>query len=158
MNLIWWIYIMKVNSRKFNLTIVICILGFILINSMFDGAISVWISSLPKRFVQLFIPYGTFKWLDRFLILYIRKFAHFFEYLIFSLLVTKLYFYKKRTLQRLVNTAFIWFSIGFLDETIQLFSGRKSKISDVWIDLFGACVGFLIYMAFKKIKERFTTK
>ena len=148
MNLIWWIYIMKVNSRKFNLTIVICILGFILINSMFDGAISVWISSLPKRFVQLFIPYGTFKWLDRFLILYIRKFAHFFEYLIFSLLVTKLYFYKKRTLQRFVNTAFICFSIGFSDETIQLFSGRKSKISDVWIDLFGACVGFLIYMAF----------
>ena len=150
--------IMKLNKKQIYTIIVAVVLGFILINSMFDGAISVWISSLPKRFVQLFIPYGTFKWLDSFLILYIRKFAHFFEYLIFSLLVTKLYFYKKRTLQRLVNTAFICFSIGFLDETIQLFSGRKSKISDVWIDLFGACVGFLIYMAFKKIKERFITK
>ena len=149
---------MKLNKKQIYTIIVAVVLGFILINSMVDGAISVWISSLPKRFVQLFIPYGTFKWLDSFLILYIRKFAHFFEYLIFSLLVTKLYFYKKRTLQRLVNTAFICFSIGFLDETIQLFSGRKSKISDVWIDLFGACVGFLIYMAFKKIKERFITK
>ena len=145
-------------QRKILVVLLIILLAFILINSMFDGAISVWLSSLPKRFVQLFIPYGTFKWLDRFLILYIRKFAHFFEYLIFGLLVTKLYFYKKRTLQRLVNTAFICFSIGFLDETIQLFSGRKSKISDVWIYLFGACVGFLIYTAFKKIKERFITK
>lgn len=145
-------------QRKILVVLLIILLAFILINSMFDGAISVWLSSLPKRFVQLFIPYGTFKWLDRFLILYIRKFAHFFEYLIFGLLVTKLYFYKKRTLQRLVNTAFICFSIGFLDETIQLFSGRKSNISDVWIDLFGACVGFLIYTAFKKIKERFITK
>ena len=137
---------MKRLKKKILVFALAFILGFILINSMFDGAISVWISSLPKRFVQLFIPYWTFKWLDRFLILYIRKFAHFFEYLIFGLLVTKLYFYKERTLQKLVNTAFICFSIGFLDETIQLFSGRKSKISDVWIDLIGACVGFLIYI------------
>lgn len=149
---------MKLNKKQIYIIIVAFVLGFILINSMLDGSISVWLSALPKRFVQLFIPYGKVKWLDEFLIHYIRKFAHFFEYLIFGLLVTKLYFYKKRTLQRLVNTAFICFSIGFLDETIQLFSDRKSKISDVWIDLLGACVGFLIYMAFKKIKSKINNR
>lgn len=145
-------------QRKILVVLLIILLAFIIGNSMLEGSISACLSNMPRKFVQLFIPYGKVKWLDSFLILYIRKFAHFFEYLIFGLLVTKLYFYKKRTLQRLVNTAFICFSIGFLDETIQLFSDRKSKISDVWIDLLGACVGFLIYMAFKKLKERFITK
>ena len=149
---------MKLNKKQIYIIIVTFVLGFILINSMLDGSISVWLSALPKRFVQLFIPYGKVKWLDKFLIVYIRKFAHFFEYLILGLLVAKLYFYKKRTLQRLVNTAFICFSIGFLDETIQLFSDRKSKISDIWIDLLGACVGFLIYMAFKKIKSKINNR
>lgn len=144
---------MKLSKKQIYILLISSVLAFILINAMLDGAISNWLSSLPKRFVQLFIPYGKVKWLDEFLINYIRKFAHFAEYFILGLLLTKLYFYKEKTLQRLLNTVFICFSVAFSDETIQLFSNRQSKISDVWLDLFGCAVGIVIYFAYKFFKK-----
>lgn len=36
------------------------------------------------------------------------------------------------------------FYIAFIDETIQIFSGRGPQITDVWLDVFGACCGTVI--------------
>ena len=128
------------------------VLGFILINSMLGGSVSMWLSEIPKKFVQFFIPYGKVKWLDDFLINHIRKFMHFFEYLIFGVLVSKYYFFKNKTINRLINSAFIILTIAFVDETIQIFSGRESLISDIWLDLFGGITGIIIYFMYKYIK------
>lgn len=146
--------IMKLNKKQIYFLVFAFVLGFILINSLLNGTVSNWLSSLPKRIVQLFIPYGKIKWLDNFLINRIRKFAHLAEYFILGLMATKLYFYKKRTLQRLANTIFICFAVAFLDETIQLFSDRKSKITDIWIDLLGAFIGMAVYLIYKFFRNQ----
>ena len=36
---------------------------------------------------------------------------------------------------------------AFLDETIQIFSGRGPDIKDVWLDTFGAAAGILLVSA-----------
>lgn len=143
--------------KKFGFIFLCLILGFIIINSLLDGEISCFISNLPRRFIQLFIPFGKYRWLDEFLIHKIRKFAHFFEYFVLGLFLTGFYLFKKRTLNRLLKTAYILFSVAFFDETIQIFSNRQSKISDIWIDLFGALFGMfflkivdIIIKSFKK--------
>ncbi len=135
------------NKRAIGIVIIL-VLGFILINSMLNKEFSMVVANIPKHLVQHFIPYGKYKWLDVFLIHKIRKFTHCAEFCVLEFLICCLYSAKNNK-QKLLNTFYISFSIALLDETIQLFSGRKSKISDVWIDLFGACVGFLIYMICK---------
>ncbi len=130
------------------------VLGFILINSMLNEAISQWLSNLPRRIVQSFIPYGKVKWLDTFLIHKIRKFAHFIEYLIFGILVAKYYLFKGKKLNvyRLVNSIYIVLSISIIDETIQLISNRQSLVSDIWLDLSGGIVGVLVYLFYRFYK------
>lgn len=64
----------------------------------------------------------------------VRKLAHFTEYAVLGLLVRN----EKDVLSSCVG--FCWI-IAFLDETIQIFTGRGPMIQDVWIDLFGACAG-----------------
>jgi len=129
-----------------------CVLGFILINSMLNGRISQWLSHLPRRVVQLFIPYGKIKWLDVFLIHKIRKFAHFVEYMVFGMIVSKYYLFKKRNVYRLINSIYIVLSIALVDETIQLISKRQSLVSDIWLDLSGGIVGILAYLIYKYYK------
>lgn len=139
--------IMKLSKKQIYVLLISVVLAFILINSMLNGIISQWLSSLPKNFVQSFIPYGKYKWLDEFLIHKIRKCAHFFEYFVLSLLITRFYYTKKANFKRFLNTVFICFSVAFLDETIQLFSHRRSSVLDIWLDLFGAISAILIYKA-----------
>ena len=125
------------------------VLGFILINSMLNGDVSFWISKIPQTLYQSVIPYGKFPLIDDFLINHIRKFAHFLEYMIFGILVSKYYLFKRKSLNRLVNSIFIILSIAFIDESIQIISGRESLVSDMWLDLFGGIVGILVYLIFK---------
>lgn len=128
------------------------VLGFILINSMLNNSISIWLSELPKKIYHFFIPYGKVKLLDNFLINRMRKFMHFFEYLIFGILVFKYCFLKTKNVYRLINSVFIILTIAFIDETIQIFSGRESLVSDMWIDLFGGIVGVIIYFMYKFVE------
>ncbi len=146
---------MKLSKKQVGLIAIGCVLAFILINSMMNGAISQWISELPKKIYQLFIPYGKIKWLDNFLINEIRKFAHFAEYFVLGILIIKFYYYKNKSIQRLVNCIFILFSVSFLDETIQIFSHRQSKITDIWLDLFGALSGMFVYILYRYLKRKF---
>ena len=87
----------------------------------------------------------------------VRKLAHFAEYGLLGteslciLLIrhgdapvssdTKHSALKNIGLRKLVNTLYFAFSIAFVDETIQIFSGRGPLISDVWIDLGGFVCG-----------------
>ena len=128
------------------------VLGFILINSMLNGDVSFWISKIPQTLYQSVIPYGKFPLIDDFLINHIRKFMHFFEYLIFGILVSKYYLFKKRNINRLINSVYIVLSIAFVDETIQILSGRESLVSDIWIDLFGGIAGISVYFIYRYIK------
>lgn len=141
--------IKKITPQQTRNILMIAVLSFILINSMLGGTVSTWLSQIPRKIVQLFIPYGKIKWLDVFLILKIRKFAHFLEYMVFGILVSKYYLYKKRNLYRLINSVYIVLSIAFIDETIQLISKRQSLVSDIWLDLFGGIVGILLYLVYK---------
>ena len=68
----------------------------------------------------------------------LRKIAHFTEYGIVAFFLA-LYFvkYKEITVKKTVNLFLTGLVVAFIDETIQLFSGRGAQISDVWIDFAG---------------------
>lgn len=68
----------------------------------------------------------------------VRKLAHVFEFTVLSLLLS-LCFYGNP-----VKSAGLGFTAAFLDESIQLLSGRGAQITDVWIDLIGVAAGTLI--------------
>ena len=68
----------------------------------------------------------------------VRKIAHVGEFLILALLV---YAYLRG---RVLKGFYFCFTVAFLDESIQLLSGRGSLISDVWVDLIGIVAGLLI--------------
>lgn len=81
---------------------------------------------------------GTESAFSQFLILYIRKIAHFS---IFSLLAIETAFFRfflplsRRT--TLFPALFFGLSVAVIDEALQLFSGRGSTVSDVLIDFSG---------------------
>ena len=75
---------------------------------------------------------------------FVRKAAHITEFFFFGL--SAAFLWRGRFALTLL-TAFV---TAFLDETIQIFSGRGSRIKDVWIDLIGAAAGsFLGWLIFK---------
>ena len=139
-------------KRYVGIIALVIVLGFIFVNSMMNGVISQSISALPKKFVQLFIPYGKYKWLDDFLIHRIRKFTHCAEFCVLELLICYLYSAKNNK-QKLLNTFYISLSVAILDETIQIFSHRQSNISDIWRDMFGVLIGCLLYLLLYKINN-----
>ena len=67
----------------------------------------------------------------------VRKLAHITEFFVLSVLVTSLFNGKW-----LISFHFC-FSVAFLDESIQLLSGRGSQIQDVWIDKIGIVIAIL---------------
>ena len=72
----------------------------------------------------------------------LRKAAHFSEYT--ALGVTTLLFYGTLTADRMkkyLSAALTGISVPLIDETIQIFSGRGSAISDIWIDISGVVFG-----------------
>ena len=87
--------------------------------------------------------------------LLVRKLAHFSEY---TLLGTELclYFTLKRQDGKsgfLLSTAHGLFS-AFLDETIQIFSGRGPSVTDIWIDFSGVITGSLILLLILLSRKR----
>ena len=76
----------------------------------------------------------------------IRKIAHVAEFAVLACLLT-LCFYGK-----IVRSASAGFTAAFLDESIQLVSGREALISDVWIDLIGVALGLILgFLIFRAI-------
>lgn len=72
----------------------------------------------------------------------VRKLAHVSEFLLLALLVCA---YLRGSI---IKGFYVCFTVAFLDESIQLLSGRGSLISDVWVDLIGVVIGIVVGKVF----------
>ncbi len=79
----------------------------------------------------------------------IRKIAHAGEFTILSVLLTLCF------RGQIIKSAGVGFAAAFIDESIQLVSGREAMISDVWIDLIGVALGSVLgFLFFRAILRR----
>ena len=76
-----------------------------------------------------------------------RKLAHMGEFAVLGALLTALCEPKSRR-DRLPVLLLKGLSVALIDEGIQLFTGRTSCLSDVWIDLVGFCIGLTMVFLF----------
>ncbi len=86
-----------------------------------------------------------------------RKVAHFAEFWLLGLeLALLLIALRKVSLQNAVNCLFASLVVAVVDETIQVFSDRGSRVTDVLLDYSGAMTGllvaFLVYWFVKKAR------
>ena len=143
-------------KKRLPVLILILILIFVFFNSLLNGNESMKMSGDFKQNLYNIVGDKGGWWRD-FLFYNLRSLAHFFEYFVLGLFLTGFYLFKKRTLNRLLKTAYILFSVALFDETIQIFSNRQSKVSDIWIDLFGAFFGMfflkIVDMIIKSFKK-----
>lgn len=115
----------------------LAILGFSLLSRQVSADQSSWLKELLLYWTGLDIN-----------AYFLRKLAHFAEYLLLGLL----------SAGALAQTSWAWkqagmlsgggFLLAFLDETLQIFSGRGPAIADVWLDLFGFLVGLALSLLF----------
>lgn len=91
---------------------------------------------------------------------WIRKGAHFFEYLILAMLLFRLLtFYPVSIMNRIIYSLFIVMLCAVLDEYLQSFVQRTSSVSDVLIDLGGGLIGISIIRGILYLKNKvFTSK
>lgn len=116
-------------KKKWVFLIIICI-GFIIIQSMIPEPRSYRESAwFTKNIVNPIMAYFHIT-LDKD---FVRKTAHVFEYFVLTLVV---FLYWKKT----VKTFYAGFTLAFLDETLQIFTGRGTLVSDIWIDLIGVVI------------------
>ena len=140
--------------KKHVLSILICLnLALIWGNSMMTGLDSEAVSGGILEFLGRFFPVLLTESGHTFL----RKAAHFSEFALLGLLFCG----RHRLVRR--NTPFHLMGFGLavacIDETIQIFTpGRASSLIDVWIDISGFALGFVvIYLAYTiktKLKEK----
>lgn len=90
----------------------------------------------------------------------LRKTAHFTEFGVLGCLAVCRGLAAGRHISRqfLLRCIFFCWFVAFIDETLQIFSGRGSCIPDVWLDLSGAVCGilvsfFAVYIR-QKVKDR----
>ena len=106
-------------------------LAFIWSNSMQSRAVSGGMSGSLKTWLEQLLHTEISEFL-------LRKAAHFSEYGLlgveFSLLLGR----------NLLDFPLIGMLCAVTDETIQIFSGRGSLVSDVWIDAAGFSTGFFL--------------
>lgn len=89
----------------------------------------------------------------------VRKMAHFTEFMVLGILTAlemencanKI---DSKCVMRNAQCVLFCFFIAFIDESIQMFTGRGPAIADVWIDTFGAVAGAFIVMIISKRKNR----
>ena len=77
----------------------------------------------------------------------IRKLAHITEFAILSVLLMLCF------RGQFVKSAGIGFTAAFLDESVQLLSGRGAQITDVWIDLIGVAIGSLLGLLIVRVQH-----
>ena len=78
----------------------------------------------------------------------VRKLAHFTEFFCLGCILALLLPFRFRS--QLLAAA-LGLLVGFIDETLQLFSGRGSAIVDVWLDFSGAAAAILIFAVIRRI-------
>ena len=139
--------------------LIVATILFIFVNSMLPPSVSSEESSAVAGIVGRLIPPNTV--VGHFIQEHIRKIAHFAEYGILGveIAIYVVLYAKNRARSALLN-ALTPFIVGFIDETIQIFSGRGPAISDVWIDVGGFAVfsvivylNYVIAAGFRKCQE-----
>ena len=139
-------------KKRILIIVVIAIIAFIWGQSFLSQEDSARESGLIyqffKPFLEFFVGPGN---LTRNMV---RKIAHFVEFACLGLALSFLLKNRKRGLFLVLG---ISFSAAFLDETIQIFSGRGPMIQDVWLDLAGALsaagVFFLLRFLYLRTKQ-----
>ena len=129
------------HKHEIILTILISVtLAVIWIHSMMPGDVSSeesgFVYELLAPFLKVLLPD---EWVTEHLV---RKMAHFSEYAVLGVEMMALAGLRGRVRpQFLVNVLYSGLTVAFIDETIQIFSGRGAMIADMWIDLAGFAVG-----------------
>lgn len=108
-----------------------------------SSAESGWVKEILQKVLGLF--FGKVEVSE----MLIRKLGHFTEYMILGIELTAFFPELKKTVIPMLG-----FGIAFLDETIQIFSGRGPQIQDVWIDLAGALVGMAAVLLIRKWRKK----
>ncbi len=108
--------------------------GFILIHSMIPESKSahesLWFTSHVLN--PLLSRFGIVADKD-----VIRKIAHTVEFFVLALILSL--WWRKH-----VRSFYACFTLAFLDESLQVVTGRGALITDIWIDLIGVGIGTLV--------------
>lgn len=144
-------------NRKTILTVLIVLtLAVIWGHSMMPGDVSGeesgFVYRILKPVLDVFLPDA---WVTEHLV---RKIAHYSEY---AVLGTEMFLYTLwfgEESRRPANAFFCGLSVAFLDETIQIFSGRGSAVADMWIDLAGFTTALLIGSIVVKLRGKKAAK
>ena len=111
------------------------------------------LSSMESGFVfrLLFAPLAFFFGAENVTEYLIRKAAHFLEYAALGCLLS---LDERRTLSwgGALGRLNFGLLVAFLDETIQIFSGRGAQIADVWLDLSGVLAAVVAMAAWNKMR------
>jgi VanZ family protein len=124
------------------LTITLLMLAFIFLQSVLPTAVSADESGwLTERVLNPLLKWVGLEPLSQHVV---RKAAHILEFAVFSALLTLCF------LGNPVKSFGAGFAAAFLDESIQLLSGRGASLTDVWIDLIGVTLGTLLGVLIRK--------
>lgn len=131
-------------TKACSLIFLILILWFIWGNSAMSGFDS---SQMSRRIIRLlewlFGPVSNLPKVTH----YVRKLAHFSEFAVLGFVLSWFWYLWQAPGKETFSLPLLCgLTTACIDETIQLFSlGRGSSLKDVWIDMAGFCLGFLIY-------------
>ena len=121
-------------NRKLLVVLIILTLVFIFGNSILDREKSAqesgWVKQLVEPVLEIVVGEGNVT--DHL----VRKLAHFSEYTLLGLEMMA-FFGRPTAVTHCLCTA-------FLDESIQILTGRGPSVIDIWIDLAGGVFGCLI--------------
>lgn len=127
--------------RIFLLILIVLTMLFIWSNSLWGREHSAQQSGRVVAFLQTLL--GV-----RFSEIWIRKTAHFLEFFLLGAEITLYSVYDRTLVRRDVgNMLAVLFGTAFLDETLQIFSGRGPAIADVWLDAAGGVTAMLLVFA-----------
>ena len=106
--------------------------------------------------------YGILRFLvgeERATVHLLRKLAHFTEFFILGTEGMALRrSYRRRDVCSFITVFLLCNFAAFLDETIQLFSGRGPSVTDIWIDTSGAFSGMMFFLVFAEIRDALIRK
>ncbi len=95
----------------------------------------------------------------------VRKLAHFTEHAVAGMVLSAFLYPKlsnsqsrRDRIDSIVLPLTAGFFVGFIDETIQIFSGRGPMIEDVWIDFGGIFLGVLFVTLITDLKRHFARR
>ena len=150
------------SGARYGAIALICLIcatvAFIFIQSMLSPTASGAESGAVRRFLETFFSYD--RPIGAFVLNNLRKIAHFAEYGILGIEIS-LYvcLFADDRMRIAPYTVILGHGVAFIDETIQIFSGRGPAILDVWIDTLGfITLSALTYVSYFVIEGQIKKK